>query len=188
MVSNGVLPLHSASECKHLEIVIFALLDMNALGVKYKDELCRSPLCDARDHGQSERILNLLKSLMEKTDDDLEKGISSSVPPIQSAAATSMSLKCPLMPSPLICFGQYLLFLTMAAANTPFFHSSISPLRTQHPLSNTTTFALPQSFSVKPIVLPPLLSYLEAGRSSGWSFPSTSSMVYITPGKTQQMK
>ena len=35
-------------------------------------------------------------------------------------------------------FGQYLLFLMRALANTPFLHSSLIPFNTQKPLSRIT--------------------------------------------------
>jgi ankyrin repeat protein len=73
-------PLHLACRKHHSENVILALIDINLLPIKAKDQKGYTPLQYAKWEGQSKTIIDILTTLMEKSDYDLKNRIDIPMP------------------------------------------------------------------------------------------------------------
>jgi hypothetical protein len=80
----GRYSLHLACMRNQSENVILALIDINILAVKASDQFGYTPLDFARSNGQSKTIINILTTLMDKSDDDLKNRIDIPMPVLRN--------------------------------------------------------------------------------------------------------
>jgi ankyrin repeat protein len=74
---NFGYPLHTAMRFKQSDRVVLILLNYNLLAVKsVQDYIDESPLDFAEANGYSEQIVNVIKTLMNKSDNELENCIN----------------------------------------------------------------------------------------------------------------
>jgi hypothetical protein len=73
--TDGWYPLHLACIDNQSENVILALIDINLFAVKANDQKGYTPLQHAKWNGQSKKIIDVLETIMEKSDDDLKNRI-----------------------------------------------------------------------------------------------------------------